>query len=225
VLGHTNTQGSQERARVCVCLHAPVCVSACACVCVCMCLCVCVCACVICAVPLVQVLEQTKEIQGNTTAALADQRQQMHRIEDDLDKVGDTPPFPPLGPPPLKAMPTTLTAAAVQQQQQLFLCHVAQAPFQPPYLHQHWWCSLLTDSSCKSTSTRHQPKPQYIAVCACAAPPVLTPTTLPPLQMGQDLTYSERILRFMKLCCCVGFFCSCCTEPGRSGTDKKWRGR
>lgn len=37
---------------------------------------------------LLQVLEQTLEIQGNTQAALADQRQQMHRIEDDLDKVG-----------------------------------------------------------------------------------------------------------------------------------------
>jgi hypothetical protein len=36
---------------------------------------------------LLQVLEQTKEIQGNTQAALHDQRQQMYRIEDGLDKV------------------------------------------------------------------------------------------------------------------------------------------
>jgi hypothetical protein len=35
-----------------------------------------------------QVLEQTKEIQGNTAAALVDQRQQIYRIEDGLDKVG-----------------------------------------------------------------------------------------------------------------------------------------
>lgn len=44
------------------------------------------------------------------------------------------------------------------------------------------------------------------------------------LQIGQDLTYSERILRFMKLCCCVGFFCSCCTEPARNTRDRHWRG-
>lgn len=37
--------------------------------------------------PPLQVLEQTKEIQGNTQAALYDQRQQMHRIESGLDKV------------------------------------------------------------------------------------------------------------------------------------------
>ncbi len=36
---------------------------------------------------LVQVLEQTKEIQGNTQAALVDQREQMYRIEEGLDKV------------------------------------------------------------------------------------------------------------------------------------------
>lgn len=36
----------------------------------------------------VQVLEQTKEIQGNTQAALVDQREQMYRIEEGLDKVG-----------------------------------------------------------------------------------------------------------------------------------------
>lgn len=52
-----------------------------------------------------------------------------------------------------------------------------------------------------------------VAVCTCWL-----------LQMGQDLTYSERILRFMKMCCCVGFCCSCCTEPAPSGADKKWRG-
>jgi hypothetical protein len=36
---------------------------------------------------LLQVLEQTKEIQGNTQAALVDQREQMYRIEEGLDKV------------------------------------------------------------------------------------------------------------------------------------------
>jgi hypothetical protein len=41
---------------------------------------------------LFQVLEQTKEIQGNTQAALHDQRQQMYRIEDGLDKVRETMP-------------------------------------------------------------------------------------------------------------------------------------
>jgi hypothetical protein len=40
---------------------------------------------------LLQVLEQTKEIQGNTQAALYDQRQQMHRIESGLDKVWTHP--------------------------------------------------------------------------------------------------------------------------------------
>eukprot|EP00879_Flechtneria_rotunda_P004353 GHRR01004604.1.p1 GENE.GHRR01004604.1~~GHRR01004604.1.p1 ORF type:complete len:275 (+),score=73.15 GHRR01004604.1:221-1045(+) len=43
-------------------------------------------------------------------------------------------------------------------------------------------------------------------------------------KIGEDLSYSERILRFMKLCCCVGFFCSCCTEPNRNAKDKDWRG-
>jgi hypothetical protein len=43
-------------------------------------------------------------------------------------------------------------------------------------------------------------------------------------KIGEDLTYSERILRFMRLCCCVGFFCSCCTEPSRNERDKQWRG-
>ncbi|KAF8072599.1 SNAP33 [Scenedesmus sp. PABB004] len=33
-------------------------------------------------------------------------------------------------------------------------------------------------------------------------------------RIEDDLSYSERILRFMRLCCCFGFFCSCCTEPG-----------
>lgn len=36
---------------------------------------------------LLQVIEQTKEIQGTTQVALADQREQMQRIETDLDKV------------------------------------------------------------------------------------------------------------------------------------------
>lgn len=36
---------------------------------------------------LLQVLEQTKEIQGNTQTALVDQREQMYRIEEGLDKV------------------------------------------------------------------------------------------------------------------------------------------
>lgn len=38
-------------------------------------------------VMLQQIVEQTKEIQGTTQAALADQREQMHRIEDDMDRV------------------------------------------------------------------------------------------------------------------------------------------
>lgn len=37
-----------------------------------------------------QIVEQTKEIQGSTQVALADQREQMGRIEDDLDRVSDT---------------------------------------------------------------------------------------------------------------------------------------
>ena len=43
------------------------------------------------------------------------------------------------------------------------------------------------------------------------------------LQIGADLSYSERILRYMRLCCCVGFFCSCCTEPERNKKDARWR--
>eukprot|EP00877_Chromochloris_zofingiensis_P011936 jgi/Chrzof1/6997/Cz02g07030.t1 len=43
-------------------------------------------------------------------------------------------------------------------------------------------------------------------------------------KMGTDLSYSERILRYMKLCCCFGFFCSKCTEPERNDMDKNWRG-
>eukprot|EP00878_Enallax_costatus_P014380 GHUV01015040.1.p1 GENE.GHUV01015040.1~~GHUV01015040.1.p1 ORF type:complete len:148 (+),score=32.06 GHUV01015040.1:319-762(+) len=75
-----------------------------------------------------RIVEQTKEVQSSTAQALVDQRQQMYRIEDDMQKI------------------------------------------------------------------------------------------------GEDLTYSERILRFMRLCCCIGFFCSCCTEPGRRDQDKQWRG-
>lgn len=44
------------------------------------------------------------------------------------------------------------------------------------------------------------------------------------LQMGEDLSYSERILRFMRMCCCFSFFCACCTEPSRAEKDRKWRG-
>lgn len=43
-------------------------------------------------------------------------------------------------------------------------------------------------------------------------------------QIGRDLSYSERLLRYMRLCCCVGFFCSCCAEPeGRNAKDSRWR--
>ncbi|KAF6264502.1 hypothetical protein COO60DRAFT_1624263 [Scenedesmus sp. NREL 46B-D3] len=43
-------------------------------------------------------------------------------------------------------------------------------------------------------------------------------------KIGEDLSYSERILRFMRLCCCFSFFCSCCTEPDRAEKDQQWRG-
>lgn len=43
-------------------------------------------------------------------------------------------------------------------------------------------------------------------------------------KMGEDLSYSERILRFMRMCCCFSFFCACCTEPSRAEKDRKWRG-
>jgi hypothetical protein len=43
------------------------------------------------------------------------------------------------------------------------------------------------------------------------------------VQIGTDLSYAERMLRYMRLCCCVGFFCSCCTEPERNKKDAKWR--
>lgn len=112
-----------------------------------------------------QIVEQTKEIQGGTQAALADQREQMRRIEDDLDKVN--------GMVQRGRVCVTRLAAAVAAAQPL--------------------TQLLL-------------LPIYIA------------------QMGQDLTYSERLLRFMKLCCCVGFFCSCCTEPARNAHDKQWHG-
>lgn len=42
-------------------------------------------------------------------------------------------------------------------------------------------------------------------------------------RIGQDLSYSERILRFMKMCCCFSFFCACCTEPDRAERDRDWR--
>lgn len=42
-------------------------------------------------------------------------------------------------------------------------------------------------------------------------------------RIGTDLTYSQRILRYMKMCCCVGFFCSSCTEPERTVDDRNWR--
>lgn len=44
------------------------------------------------------------------------------------------------------------------------------------------------------------------------------------MQIGEDLTYSERLLRFMRMCCCFSFFCACCTEPARNVNDKEWRG-
>lgn len=42
-------------------------------------------------------------------------------------------------------------------------------------------------------------------------------------KIGTDLTYSQRILRYMRMCCCIGFFCSCCTEPERETSDRNWR--
>jgi hypothetical protein len=49
------------------------------------------------------------------------------------------------------------------------------------------------------------------------------PPALFPSQIGTDVTYSQRILRYMQMCCCLGFFCSCCTEPGREQEDRNWR--
>ncbi|GBF90321.1 hypothetical protein Rsub_02427 [Raphidocelis subcapitata] len=43
-------------------------------------------------------------------------------------------------------------------------------------------------------------------------------------KIGSDVTYSQRILRYMSMCCCFSFFCSCCTEPDRNEGDHAWRG-
>lgn len=43
-------------------------------------------------------------------------------------------------------------------------------------------------------------------------------------RLGSDLSYSERMLKFMRRCCCVGLLCACCFEPGRSEADREWRG-
>jgi hypothetical protein len=44
-------------------------------------------------------------------------------------------------------------------------------------------------------------------------------------KLGSDLSYSERMLKFMRRCCCVGLFCACCFEPeGKGDKDRAWRG-
>lgn len=44
-------------------------------------------------------------------------------------------------------------------------------------------------------------------------------------KLGSDLSYSERMLKFMRRCCCVGLFCACCFEPeGKNEGDRGWRG-
>jgi hypothetical protein len=59
-----------------------------------------------------------------------------------------------------------------------------------------------------------------------AARPLNTNTCafLAPKQIGSDVSYSQRILRYMSMCCCFSFFCSCCTEPDRQDGDRAWRG-
>jgi hypothetical protein len=43
-------------------------------------------------------------------------------------------------------------------------------------------------------------------------------------RLGSDLSYSERMLKFMRRCCCVGLFCACCFEPtGKVEEDSEWR--
>jgi hypothetical protein len=43
-------------------------------------------------------------------------------------------------------------------------------------------------------------------------------------RLGSDLSYSERMLKFMRRCCCVGLFCGCCFEPsGKVEEDREWR--
>ncbi len=43
------------------------------------------------------------------------------------------------------------------------------------------------------------------------------------MQIGKDIGYSERILRFMRMCCLCGFCCSCFTEPEGPKHDEQWR--
>ncbi len=43
------------------------------------------------------------------------------------------------------------------------------------------------------------------------------------LQIGEEITYGERILNAMRLCCCVDILCGCWTEPKRAPADKNWK--
>jgi hypothetical protein len=44
-------------------------------------------------------------------------------------------------------------------------------------------------------------------------------------RLGSDLSYSERMLKFMRRCCFVGLCCACCFEPtGKVEGDREWRG-
>lgn len=147
-------------------------------------------------------LEQTKEIQGNTQAALHDQRQQMYRIEDGLDKV-------------------SAEATAALQQWPRCRQHTADAGMLGSWMVACCACIVHLIKAAVGTAVIHLLYStsglwfvHVVDICLYVCL----------LQIGQDLTYSERILRFMKMCCCCGFFCSACTEPAPSGSDKKWRG-
>lgn len=81
--------------------------------------------------------------------------------------------------------------------------------------YSHPWPNCKSASSCQSHHT-----PVFLAT------PFTTHSTACLLlhQIGTDLTYSQRILRYMSTCCCLGFFCSSCLEPEREAADRHWRG-
>ena len=149
------------------------------------------------------VVEQTKELQGSTLAALHDQDHQMRRIAADMDRVrrGARAAAALFGLCCVLGLNADMdrvgeAAAAAAAAAALFALRAVAGGY-PQTNHTQ---TTINHNNQIDQSTTTQTK-----------------------QMGTDISYSQRILRYMSSCCCVAFFCASCVEPQRRADDRDWR--
>jgi hypothetical protein len=163
-----------------------------------------------------QVVEQTKELQATTMTSLQDQGQQMRRVAAGMDKVG----WCSRGGGP--AGGRSEGAGRASRGGRTRDRRPRPSRIDCTYSIQPAPAWVVHDAMAR-TLRRRRCAPAAVLISSSLHAPHPHPTPHP--QIGSDLTYSQRILRYMRMCCCVGFFCSSCVEPEREVEDRNWRAK